>query len=87
MQESDDRNIDNDILLLNSVKNFYTNNHTEKALRWNLKQHGYSIEEIDRAISDYYWIYIRTPMLVNFILMPVCFLCVLGWIIFVCLIK
>lgn len=78
MQESKvDRDIDNDLFLLNSVKNFYNRSHDEKVCRWNLEQHGYTKEEIDRAISDYYWIYIRTPMILNNILMPICLVCVI----------
>lgn len=78
-----DRDIDNDLFLLSAVKMFYDKNHEEKLFRWNLEQKRYSKNEIDRALSDYYWIYIQTPIIVNKILMPVCLVCVFFLIIFV----
>lgn len=78
MQESkqNNRGIDNDHFLLNSVKNFYDKSHDEKIFRWHLEQNGYTKEEIDGAIADYHWIYIYSPTLVNNILIPFSFICI-----------
>lgn len=75
-EEQDDRDIDNDLFLLNNVRMFYSKEHEEKPFRWHLEQHGYSKQEIDRALSDYYWVHIRCPIIIDRYLMPVCVICV-----------
>ena len=71
------RNIDNDIRLLGYVARYYNSEISVEQLRWVLDNLGYKELEIESSISDYYWIYVRTPIVVNRYLIPVCVCCLL----------
>ena len=55
------RNIDEDERLLVMARRYWDEEDqlTEQQLRWVLKNDGYSEDEIDNAISDYFAIHIR----------------------------
>lgn len=77
------RNIDNDYVLYKTVKRYYEQNDLNKPqLIWILTNDGYSQEEVDKAIYDYYLIHIRTSNIANRMLWFVC-ICLtiyLGWL-------
>lgn len=80
------RNIDNDYVLFKTVKRYYEGESlTQDQLLWILNSDGYSKEEVDRALYDYYLIHIRTTNIANYILW-ICCICLtiylgLVWII------
>ena len=71
------RNIDDDAVLFGFVRRHYEGEMTEDRLRQVLGHKGYEAEEIDGALSDFWWVHVRTPRVVNFVLVPTCVACVL----------
>jgi hypothetical protein len=67
------RNIDEDERLLIRVRRYWDKDDqlTEKQLYWVLTNEGYSREEIDNAISDYWSIYIRSNILIYYWIAPI----------------
>lgn len=67
------RNIDEDERLLIRVRRYWDKDDqlTEKQLYWVLTNEGYSREEIDNAISDYWSIHIRSNILLHYWIAPV----------------
>lgn len=77
------RNIDNDYVLYKTVKRYYEQNDLNKPqLIWILTNDGYSKEEVDKAIYDYYLIHIRTSNIANRMLWfgCICLTIYLGWL-------
>lgn len=67
------RNIDNDYKLYQSIKRYYEDqSFTKNQLFWILGNDGYSTEEIDRAIYDYYLVHIRTNTIVSYMMWCIC---------------
>ena len=62
------RNIDEDERLLIMARRYWD---TEEQLRWVLKNEGYSKDEIDNAISDYWSIHIRSNILLHYWIAPI----------------
>lgn len=71
------RNIDNDIKLFTYAKRYHNNEITVEQLHWALSNLGYKKLEIESSTSDYYWIFVRTPIVVNYYLIPICVICIL----------
>lgn len=67
------RNIDEDINLLKGAKRYWLNEISKNQLYWVLGEKGYSENEINKAIEDYYIIYIHSEKLINYILYFCCF--------------
>jgi hypothetical protein len=67
------RNIDEDERLLIRVRRYWDKDDqlTEKQLYWVLTNEGYSREEIDNAISDYWSIHIRSNILIYYWIAPI----------------
>jgi hypothetical protein len=60
------RNIDQDINLLKGVRRYWGEDQISKEqLYWILEDKGYSEKEIENAITDYYYVYIWTNVLIN----------------------
>lgn len=69
------RNIDEDAVLFGFARSYHEGEITEDRLRQILDHRGYEADEIDGALSDYYWIHVKTPHLVSRFLVPACALC------------
>ena len=67
------RNIDEDERLLTRVRRYWDKDDqlTKKQLYWVLTNEGYSREEIDNAISDYWSIHIRSNILIYYWIAPI----------------
>lgn len=67
------RNIDEDERLLVMAKRYWDEQDqlTEEQLRWVLKNEGYSDDEIDNAISDYWSVHIRSDILLHHWIAPI----------------
>ena len=67
------RNIDEDERLLVMAKRYWDEQDqlTEEQLRWVLKNEGYSNDEIDNAISDYWAVHIRSDILLHHWIAPI----------------
>lgn len=67
------RNIDEDERLLTMTRRYWDEDDqlTEEQLKWVLKNEGYSIDEIDNAISDYWSIHVRSSILLHYWIAPV----------------
>ena len=67
------RNIDEDERLLVMAKRYWDEQDqlTEEQLRWVLKNEGYSDDEIDNAISDYWAVHIRSDILLHHWIAPI----------------
>jgi hypothetical protein len=61
----DYRNIDTDVELYNAAKQYWSEQITKQEMYDNLANKLYSKTEADRAISDYYYIYIYSNVLIN----------------------
>jgi hypothetical protein len=55
---------------------------TEKQLYWVLTNEGYSREEIDSAISDYFAIHIRSNILLHYWIAPIVLVVVMITLVF-----
>lgn len=65
------RNIDEDIRLLNMARRYWAEKQLSKEqVHWVLKGEGYSEKEIENAISDYYYIHIRSNILLHHFITP-----------------
>jgi len=73
------RNIDEDEKLLVMARRYWDEEDqlTEEQLRWVLKNDGYSEDEIDNAISDYWAIHVRSSILLHYWIAPVVLLVVM----------
>ncbi len=67
------RNIDEDERLLVMARRYWDKEDqlTEEQLHWVLKNEGYSKDEIDNAISDYFAIHIRSNILFHYWIAPI----------------
>ncbi len=67
------RNIDEDERLLLMARRYWDEEDqiTEEQIHWVLKNEGYSKDEIDNAISDYFAIHIRSNILLHYWIAPV----------------
>ena len=67
------RNIDEDERLLVMARRYWDeeDNLTEEQLHWVLKDEGYSKDEIDKAITDYWHIHIRSNILLHYWIAPI----------------
>ena len=67
------RNIDEDERLLIMSRRYWDQEDklTKEQLHWVLNNEGYSKREVDNAISDYYYIYIRSGILLHHFIAPV----------------
>jgi|TARA_B100001094_G_scaffold333231_1_gene409675 hypothetical protein len=67
------RNIDVDERLLIMARRYWDEEDqlTEEQLHWVLKNEGYSKQEIDNAISDYWDIYLRSNILLHHWIAPI----------------
>ena len=67
------RNIDEDERLLIMARRYWDEEEqfSEEQLRWVLKNEGYSKDEIDNAISDYFAIHIRSNILLHYWIAPI----------------
>jgi hypothetical protein len=59
------RNIDTDIELYNSAKQYWSEQITKQEMYDNLANKLYSKTEADRAISDYYYIHVYSNIVIN----------------------
>lgn len=67
------RNIDNDYVLHKTVKRYYEQNDFNKQqLIWILTNDGYSEDEVDKAVYDYYLVYVRTNKITSYIMWAIC---------------
>lgn len=74
------RNIDNDYTLYKTTKRYYEQNDLNKQqLVWILTNDGYSEDEVNKAIYDYYLIYVRTNKIVYYIMWFIC-ICLIVYI-------
>jgi hypothetical protein len=78
------RNIDEDERLLIRVRRYWDKDDqlTEKQLYWVLTNEGYSREEIDSAISDYFAIHIRSNILLHYWIAPIVLVVVMITLVF-----
>ena len=78
------RNIDEDERLLIRVRRYWDKDDqlTEKQLYWVLTNEGYSREEIDNAISDYFAIHIRSNILLHYWIAPIVLVVVMITLVF-----
>jgi hypothetical protein len=68
------RNIDTDIALLKAAKLYWQDDTVTKQDIYDmLANQCYSKWEADRAISDYYYIYINSQNLLKYLIMMACF--------------
>jgi hypothetical protein len=67
------RNIDVDERLLNMARRYWDEEDsiTENQVYWVLKDEGYSEQEIDNAISDYWSIHLRSNILLHHWIAPI----------------
>ena len=67
------RNIDVDERLLHMARRYWDaeDSITEEQLHWVLRDEGYSKDEIDNAISDYWSIHIRSSILLHYWIAPI----------------
>ena len=66
------RNIDEDIRLLTMARRYWSEEQLSKEqVHWVLKDEGYSEKEIENAISDYYYIHIRSNILLHHFIAPI----------------
>ena len=67
------RNIDEDERLLVMARRYWDEQDqlTEEQLRWVLKNEGYSEDEIDNAINDYWAVHIRSNILLHHWIAPI----------------
>lgn len=66
------RNIDEDVRLLTMARRYWTEEQLSKEqVHWVLKGEGYSEKEIENAISDYYYIHIRSNILLHHFIAPI----------------
>ena len=67
------RNIDVDERLLNMARRYWDVEDpiTEEQVHWVLRDEGYSKDEIDNAISDYFAIHIRSNILLHYWIAPI----------------
>ena len=67
------RNIDVDERLLNMARRYWDveDSITEEQVQWVLRDEGYSKDEIDNAISDYWAIHVRSSILLHYWIAPV----------------
>lgn len=67
------RNIDVDERLLNMARRYWDSEDpiTEEQAHWVLRDEGYSKDEIDNAISDYWDIHLRSNILLHHWIAPV----------------
>ena len=67
------RNIDVDERLLNMAARYWDKDDplTEEQVHWVLKDEGYSKDEIDNAISDYWDIHLRSNILLHHWIAPI----------------
>ena len=67
------RNIDVDERLLNMARRYWDKDDplTEEQVHWVLRDEGYSKDEIDNAISDYFAIHIRSNILLHYWIAPI----------------
>ena len=67
------RNIDVDERLLIMARRYWDEEDqlTEEQLLWVLKNEGYSKDEIDNAISDYWSIHIQSNILLHYWVAPI----------------
>jgi hypothetical protein len=66
------RNIDEDARLLNIAKRYWSEDQlTKEQVHWILTSEGYSEREIENAISDYYYIHIRSNIMLHHFIAPV----------------
>ena len=73
------RNIDVDERLLNMARRYWDAEDpiTEEQVHWVLKDEGYSKDEIDNAISDYFAIHIRSNILLHYWIAPIVLLIIM----------
>ena len=67
------RNIDVDERLLIMARRYWDEEDsiTEEQVHWVLRDEGYSKDEIDNAISDYFAIHIRSNILFHYWIAPI----------------
>jgi len=67
------RNIDMDERLLNMARRYWDaeDSITEEQVHWVLRDEGYSKDEIDNAISDYWDIHLRSNILLHHWIAPI----------------
>jgi hypothetical protein len=67
------RNIDVDERLLNMARRYWDaeDSITEEQVHWILRDEGYSKDEIDNAISDYFAIHLRSDILLHHWIAPI----------------
>jgi uncharacterized membrane protein len=67
------RNIDVDERLLIMARRYWDEEDsiTEEQVHWVLRDEGYSKDEIDNAISDYFAIHIRSNILLHYWIAPI----------------
>lgn len=73
------RNIDQDERLLIMARRYWDEEDqlTEEQIHWVLNNEGYSKDEIDNAISDYWSIHIRSNILLHHWIAPIVLLIVM----------
>jgi len=72
------RNIDTDPELYKAAKQYWSENITKQEMYDYLTNKVYSKTEADKAVSDYYYIYIYSNILIN----TMCIFSITIWIIF-----
>tara|TARA_B100001559_G_C16430338_1_gene589518 strand:- start:949 stop:1227 length:279 start_codon:yes stop_codon:yes gene_type:complete len=67
------RNIDEDERLLTMARRYWDEDDqlTEEQFIWVLKNEGYSKDEINNAISDYWSIHVRSNILLHYWIAPI----------------
>ena len=67
------RNIDEDERLLNMARRYWDTEDsiTEEQVHWVLRDEGYSKNEINNAINDYWSIHIRSNILFHYWIAPI----------------
>lgn len=73
------RNIDQDERLLVMARRYWDEEDqlTEEQIHWVLNNEGYSKDEIDNAISDYFAIHIRSNILLHYWIAPIVLLIIM----------
>lgn len=56
------RNIDTDLELKKAAKKYWKDEFTKEDMYLEVRQHGYSEWEADKAINDYYQVYIQSKV-------------------------
>jgi hypothetical protein len=66
------RNIDTDIDLLKAARSYWEEGTTKQDVYDTLGNKCYSRWEADRAINDYYYIYVNSPNLLKYLIILSC---------------